>query len=514
MVKNKAALLADWIRGNFRDLDDPTQPFRLLPWQVELLEGLFRKHTSIGVCSLARSQGKSAFAGTLAAMTLVPGSPLFQADSECLIVASTLSQGRVTFRYLQKVLRDAGVDLEDRNVYALQTSANRCYAKHKSSNAICEVLGANPKGLHGHGRSSLLICDEPAQWPTNQAELMRSAILTGLGKLEGTRVLFIGTRPHDGEHFLSRMLTSDAVGQYTQLHSTPLDVEVERFGDEDVMKMANPSYDFLPALKASLHAEWSQCKGSSHNLQSYRALRLNQPVSDTVLNQLVNVDDWISIEGSAPATGPMAWGVDLGGSRSLSAVVVYHPRSGRLDSLCALPTLPGVAELETKDHIPPGTYSKMIERGELVLLGNRVTDVAALFRLALAKFGRPQGLVTDFYRIKELRDAMDAANLSVPVETRRLAKFDGAEDLRFFERMRLEGRIVPVPQLSMRFSLSQCLTAHDQAGNVYITKQSYSQRDDLAVAAVWAVSSYQRHPSMGAPATPPRVLRPLRKGQR
>ena len=76
-------------------------------------------------------------------------------------------------------------------------------------------------------------------------------------------------------------------------------------------------------------------------LQSWRALRLNQGVSELVERRCCSLRrTWAAAEGDVPREGPAYWGVDLGGSAAQSAVAAYWPATGRLEALAAFPRSP------------------------------------------------------------------------------------------------------------------------------------------------------------------------------
>ena len=48
--------------------------------------------------------------------------------------------------------------------------------------------------------------DEPAQWEQSKSDKMLAALKTGLGKVPGSRMIAIGTKPANREHWFSKML--------------------------------------------------------------------------------------------------------------------------------------------------------------------------------------------------------------------------------------------------------------------------------------------------------------------
>ena len=112
-------------------------------------------------------------------------------------------------------------------------------------------------------------------------------------------------------------------------------------------------------------------------------------------------------------------------------------------------------------------YRHCADRGELLQLGHRTVDVAALLRAALDRFGKPARVVADTWRQAELREKLDAMGFPLcPLETRRQGFMDGGEDVRAFRRACAEGAVVtPAPSLLMRSAMAEARTVVDAAGN-------------------------------------------------
>ena len=110
--------------------------------------------------------------------------------------------------------------------------------------------------------------------------------------------------------------------------------------------------------------------------------------------------------------GPLVFGVDVGASAACSVVSAYWPACGRLSVLGAF----GCAEisLEERGRLDgvSGLYRECARAGELLeQLDTRIGDVEALLREAMERFGAPDRIVADRWRISELRDALDKAQV-------------------------------------------------------------------------------------------------------
>ena len=109
---------------------------------------------------------------------------------------------------------------------------------------------------------------------------------------------------------------------------------------------------------------------------SFRAQELNLP-SDPSTTGLVPIDEWSACitEDPPPLEGDIFIGIDAGGTRAMSAVAAYAPKTGRLRCWGCFPRLPDLAKREKVDGAP---YTMMRDRGELHVFGNRTSSLKEL----------------------------------------------------------------------------------------------------------------------------------------
>src|SRR5690606_15406358 len=183
-----------------------------------------------------------------------------------------------------------------------------------------------------------------------------------LGK-RGGRALIISTSAPDDVNTFSRWLDEPPPGTYVQEHRPPFGLPAD---DAESLLIANPGA--TEGIGASL--EWlvaqarrAIARGGSA-LSSYRNLNRNERVSIEDRSVLCTVDEWQSSEGELPAReGPCILGVDLGGSRSMSAAAAYWPETGRLECVGAFPSSPSLLDHGQSDSVGD-RYTQMEERGE------------------------------------------------------------------------------------------------------------------------------------------------------
>ena len=460
----------------------------VLPWQRRLVRGVVCNRTA--AISVARGCGKSTICAGLAVAALV--GPLRQRRGEVIVVASSHAQARVIFEHVTAFL--AGLIEKYPKRFRIADSQNSASIEDRQTGCRVRCIGSDPRRAHGLA-PALTLADEPAQWEHTKAESMLAALRTASGKIPHSRFVALGTRPADPQHWFSRMLAGGA--GYAQCHAAgPDDPPFQR----RTWKKANPSLDHLPDLEAAIRDEAKLARIDPAMLAAFRALRLNLGTSDVEVQVLVDAALWASCERVAARQGPLVWGIDLGTSQAQSAISAFWPATGALACLAAFPEQPSLEERGLRDGCGR-LYRDCSDRGELLTLGQRATDVGALLRAGMERFGKPDLVVSDRWREAELRDALDKAGVPMAAfETRGMGYRDGAEDVRQFRRACAEGRVAPSPSLLLRSAMAEARTVSDPAGNAKLAKNAQGgrrarARDDAAAAAILAVAAGVRQPT-------------------
>ena len=482
--------LIDWLGGltlSGGDLDG--QPFTVWPWEKKFILGTFGQPGNAAL-SIGRGNGKSGFCAGLATAVVAPGAPLHGPRREVVCVASSFQQARVIFEDVLAYCRSLGHDLSDRELWRRQDSQNMATLEYRPTGSRVRCCGSDPQKAHGL-RPFLVLADEPAQWEHTKAEAMISALRTGLGKLPNSRLIALGTLPADGEHWFSQMLRD---APYHQLHAAAKDAPLFH---ARTWARANPSLKFLPSLKAQIKAEAEAARRDGVMLQSFKSLRLNMGLPDTVSGVLLEASVWASIEGEAERDGEYVLGLDLGGSTAQSAACAYYPASGRLECFAIFPEHPDLATRSTNDGAG-SLYSECLRRKELLLRGDMVADIAELLSEALDRWGTPAAIAADRFKKAELIQVLNALDFPVAdLVLRGMGWKDGAEDCRAFQLAALDGHLVPVKSLLMRASMAEARLVGDVAGNWKLAKGSEGTRrsrakDDVVAAAILAVAIGRR----------------------
>ena len=481
--------------------------FEVLPWERRFLRGAFGVEDDVAL-SVARGNGKTCLVAAIACAILDPEGPL-HAEAEAtdaVIAASSFGQGLKPFRHVQRFLAAKGYDLTDRKVWRLRDSQNVAELQYRESEVTVHCIGSDPRRAHGFAASTTF-CDELSQWEPSKTAPMLAALRTGAGKIEGSRMIAIGTRPSASWHPFAKMLEGGAA--YSQLHAARPGDPV---GSRATWKRANPSLDFMPALEKRIRRELEEAKADPALMPSFLALRLNLGVPDVEQSALLDAGTWEKIEGEEAMSGQYAFGIDLGSGAAMLAAAGYWPETGALKAFAVFPELPGLADRGLRDGVG-GLYADMAARGELLIAGRRVASVGQLLEQALERWGRPGVIVCDRWREAELRDALEAVGFPLTALTvRGMGWKDGGEDVRIFRRACLEGRVKPERSLLLRAAMAEARVATDVSANAKLAKKTEGgrracARDDAVAAAILAVAEGIRREGGRTHGPPGRRLR-------
>ena len=273
-----------------------------------------------------------------------------------------------------------------------------------------------------------------------------------------------------------------------------------RLNDEAAWRAANPA--LAAGIKSATYMadEARRVAVTTSDQASFRALDLNRPaVPSTEL--LVSVDDFLDCEtDELPARdGSCFVGVDLGSSASMSAAVAYWPKTFRLESWAAFPSVPSLAERGSSDGVG-NLYERALELGELQTFPGRVTPAGDFFAgvLDALQGADVKSIGADRFRKAEAIGAFESAN----VPWRRVwrgvgasATADGSYDVRSFQSAIIERRIKLRRGVLFPSSISACTVRRDVSGNPALFKARAISRIDLCSAAVIALGLAALHGS-------------------
>lgn len=460
----------------------------LAEFQKKFVRGALAEGVMVGCLSIGRGNAKTALSAGLSLAALM-GVWDDQPKREIIFAARNRDQAKTAFNFLLGFIE--ALPEEEQELFTVRRGSKLEVEYSANGGGLARVIAADGKSILG-GAPTLALMDERAAWEREKGDNLENAILSGLGKRDG-RALIISTSAPDDANTFSRWLDEPPPGTYVQEHRPAFGLPAD---DLPSLLEANPGA--VEGIGSS--AEWlvaqarrAIARGGSA-LSSFRNLNRNERVSTEDKASLVTIDEWLSAEVNPdelpPREGPCVLGVDLGGSRSMSAAAAYWPETGRLEAVGTFPGNPGLADRGAADGVS-GRYTEMAERGELTTMGDKTVPVGPWLAQIVAKLDgiTPACVCGDRFRHAEFVEAMDRAGLSkVPFIWRGFGWRDGSEDVERFRRALFEGEIKVVPSLLLRSAFSDAIVIHDPNSNVKLAKGRSLGRIDAAAATLIAVA--------------------------
>lgn len=461
---------------------------KLASYQKDFVRGAFAKDVGVGLLSIGRGNAKTALSAGISLGHLM-GEIAPQPKREIIFAARNRDQAKIAFGFLVGFIE--GLPEEDQEQFTVRRGSKLEVETAENGGGLARVIAADGKSILG-GAPTLAVLDERAAWEREKGDNLENAILSGLGKRDG-RALIISTSAPDDANTFSRWLDEPPPGTYVQEHRPEPGLPPD---DLDSLLIANPgAKEGIGSTPEWLVAQARRAiaRGGSA-LSSFRNLNRNERVASDDRSVLVTVDEWLGAEVSPDdlpeRDGPVILGVDLGGSRSMSAAALFWPVTGRLEAFGAFPTKPGLADRGAADGVS-GRYVEMNERGELATMGETTVPVDRFLADVAARLDgqTPAAIVGDRFRHAEFIEALRGAGLDrVPCVWRGMGWKDGSEDVERFRRALFEQRVQTVPSLLLRSAFADAITLVDPAGNHKLAKSRSTGRIDPAAATVLAVA--------------------------
>ena len=465
---------------------------KLATYQKEFIKGALSKGNMVACLSIGRGNGKTALSAGLA-LADVMGILTDQPKREVILAARNRDQAKVAFQFIHGFYE--GLPDDEKELFTVRRGSKLEIEYSGNGGGIARCIAADGKSILG-GAPTLAILDERAAWEPDKGDRLENAILSGLGKRDG-RALIISTSAPDDANTFSRWLDEPPAGTYVQEHRPEFGLPAD---DLESLLIANPgSKEGIGSTSEWLVAQARRAiaRGGTA-LSSFRNLNRNERVATDDRSLLVTMDEWLASEvnpDDLPARdGPCVLGVDLGGSRSMSAAALYWPETGRLEAVGTFPSVPSLADRGASDGVSD-RYQQMKERGELTTMGDTTVPVGR-WLAEVVRIVDGCGIscvVGDRFRHAEFEEALRAAGLDrVPFIWRGFGWKDGAEDIERFRRALFEGAVKTVPSLLLRSAFADAITLVDPAGNHKLAKARSLGRIDAAAASVVAVAEGAR----------------------
>ena len=457
---------------------------QLRPFQRKFIAGATAPGVDTAALSLPRGNGKSWLAGHLVTRILDPADPLFRPGTESVLLAASIEQARIVFRFA----RD---ELEPRGGYRFLDSFTRCGITHRATNTRLRVIGSNARTAMGLVNCPWAICDEPGAWEVNGGSLLHDALQTAMGKPSSPlRAVYIGTLAPAVSGWWHSMIED---GTHGSTFVQALQGDPKKWESWQEIRRVNPLVAVSGDFRRKLLEERDAARRDTRLKARFLSYRLNVPSGDESTMLLTGADwDATVARPVAPREGRPIVGVDLGGGRAWSAAVALW-RTGRIEALGVAPGIPGIVAQEKRDRVPTGTYQKLVDLGVLrVAEGLRVQPPAQLIAAAREAWGELETVICDRFRLAELQDVVEGC----PVVPRVSRWSEAAFDIRALRKLAQDGplSVAESSRPLLAASLAAAMVKGDDQGNTRLMKRQSNNeaRDDVAAALVLAAGSYAR----------------------
>ena len=216
-----------------------------------------------------------------------------------LCIAGSFSQAGLVFDAALAFLRPL-IDADPRRFRVLR-SAQSALVEDRETGAKLQAREASARTLHG-AIVSLIVCDEPAQWLGTQRDKIYAALRSRLGKVPGSRLLAIGTRPDDPGHWFARLLKRSGITYAADPEGDPYDPQQ--------WEQANPSLPHFAELRRVYTRESEEAKADPSLAPAFRALAPeSQGTADYEIAVLVEAETWSRAEVRHTPGGERAGGL-------------------------------------------------------------------------------------------------------------------------------------------------------------------------------------------------------------
>ena len=462
------------------------------PFQREFMRRALEPGIRIAAMTCPRGNGKSTVLAHLAERIVTPGDTMYHDGAESILLAGSLGQARIVFRM-------ARIALEPTGEYRFTDSSNRIGIQHRESGTAIRLIGANPKTSFGLGAlEPYILVDEPGTWEIGPGEMLWDSLTTALGKPgSSTKIIAVGTlapMATDNSHWWYSLIANGSHGStYVMAYAG----DPETWDDWNTIRKANPLVNVSREFRETLLAERDGARHDSRLRARFLSYRLNVPSGDET-KVLLTVPDWLAVEAReiTAEDGPPFVGIDLGSGRSWSAAVAaWH--SGRIECLVLAPGVPDLAAQARRDRVPAALYQLLADDGVLAVDdGLKVQRPAALWDMVLDRWGIPDLVVCDRFRLGDLEDAIGS---DCDIEPRVTRWSEASADIRALRRMAMDGPLNCPREFRRTFAAALSITAveSDTSGNQRLVKKrrDNSGRDDVSAALVLAAGAVERYPA-------------------
>jgi phage terminase large subunit-like protein len=473
------------------------QPFKLRPWQREILRGIYeptsedgRRQIRTALLTVGRKNGKSTLAAALVLAHLL--GPEREQRGQVYSAAADRKQAALIFEEAAAMLR-ADPELAAR-VKILEATKR---IVHYSSGSFYQALSAEHRTAHGFS-ASCVIYDELAQAPNRR---LFDTLTTSTAARVEPLTLVISTQSADPHSIMSELVDhAERVldGVIEDATFAPFVFRVPDDADpwdEENWRLANPALGDFRSLE-EMRAYAATAKRIPAREATFRSLYLNQRTSPT--GRLFATPDWITCGGEVDRgalDGRECFaGLDLSERRDLTALVLVFPDDDGSFDVLPFFWLPedGLQDKADKDRVP---YPVWQSQGHLETTpGRSINYNFVVHRLAeLSQSYNIREVVYDRWHIDRLTQAMSEMGLDLELAPFGQGFRDMSPAVDVLESCVINGMLRTGGHPVLTMCALNAVVDQDPAGNRKLAKDKSSGRIDGAVALAMALRRAKEH---------------------
>ena len=457
------------------------QAIKLSKEQKDWLRTIYDSPTRRLILSMARKQGKTAFAACLLLLHLV--GPEARPNSQLYSAAQSREQASILFSLAAKMVR---LSPELSQYVGIRDTAKQLYCAELGT--LYRALSADASTAYGLS-PVFVVHDELGQVRGPRSDLYE-ALETASGAQEEPLTIVISTQAPTDADLLSVLIDDAARGEDPRtklvLYSAPKDMDP--FSDEAI-RLAAPHFDvFMNQQEVRDQAESARRMPSRE--AAYRNLVLNQRVN--VTNPFISQNVWTACGGEVdPAVFDSArvyMGLDLSARNDLTAAVcVAQDDDGvwHVESHFFAPAT-GVKERAHQDRAP---YDIWAGEGFIELTPGASVDYEAVARW-MAEYATHHDLAVirfDRWRMDVLQAELARLGVELPLKEFGQGYKDMTPALDSLEAELLNENVRHSMNPVLTMCAANAVATRDAAGNRKLDKSKATGRIDGLVALAMAI---------------------------
>ncbi len=467
---------------------------RLRPFQWSFIRAVYAEDRAgarpirTAVLSMGRKNGKTQLAAALALCHLM--GPEAEPRGEVYSAALTRDQASKLFAEMVAILTEHP-ELDDRvNVVRFTKQIEVLTGDGKGS--IYQALSADAESKLGLS-PSFVVYDELGSAPNRK---LYDALDTATGARENPLLMAISTQAAADHHVFSELVDYGLKARAGEIEDTSFHLTLHAAAQDadpwaaETWAQANPALgDFLSLENVERMA--AQAKLVPSKESAFRNLILNQRVSAEA--RFIHRAEWDAC--AAPVAreallGRSCWvGLDLGGTRDLTAAVLVFPReTGEIDVVPHF-FMPenNIEGRSDEDRVP---YALWAQQGHITLIPGSTIDPSFIAHhlMMMGDIYDIQAIAFDRWRIEDLKRELGLLGGALPLVSHGQGFKDMSLAVDALERAVAERKLCHGGNPPLNMCASNAVVTRDPAGGRKLDKSKARGRIDGLVALAMALN--------------------------